>query len=237
MRYRASVGTTNARTIDAFRNALIVSCQPSDLTPMRGSPFAAGFARAAEMGGARAVRVDGPEDVAAVKRAVSIPVVAIWTVVTDGCDVYITPNFRSARLLADAGADVIAIDGTGRSRPGDETVSDLIERIHADLGLPVEADIDSLKEAIAVREMGADMIGSSITGYVGTTHQREPDISLVRQLSHALDCPVIAQRHYWTLEHVRAAFGAGAHAVVVGSAITDPVQLTRRFVEGISTAR
>ncbi len=204
---------------------------------MRGPSYSAGFARAAEMGGARAVRVDGPEDVAAVKSAVTIPVIAIWTVVTPGCDVYITPHFEAARLLAVAGADVIAIDGTGRSRPGGGTVRELIERIHTDLGLPVEADVASLEDATAASDMGADLIGSSITGYVEKTQPREPDIGFVQRLSVAVARPVIAQRHYWTVEHVRGAFDAGAHAVVVGSAITDPVQLTRRFVEGVASER
>ena len=223
----------NRDVIDRLRRALIVSCQKSDESPLKGPGFAAAIARAAEIGGAGAVRADGPEDVAAIRRAVTLPVVAIRTAVTDGYPVYITPDFDSARALAAAGADVIALDGTGRPRVGGESVGRLIGRVHDELGLLVEADVDSVDEAIAAWAMGADLIGTSVTGYVGNPARREPDIGLVRRLSEALDRPIVAQRHYWTVEQVRAAFEAGAHAVVVGSAITDPVQLTRHFVEGM----
>jgi N-acylglucosamine-6-phosphate 2-epimerase len=91
-----------------------------------------------------------------------------------------------------------------------------------------------VEEARLAASFGADFIGSSVTGYVGMTGRREPDIDLVRRLVDAVDRPVIAQRHFWTVDHVRAAFDAGAHAVVVGSAIIDPVQLTRHFVEAIA---
>jgi N-acylglucosamine-6-phosphate 2-epimerase len=214
--------------------SLIVSCQPSDLSPLRGPQFAAALARAAELGGAAAVRADGPADVAAVRHAVSIPVVGIWTVVSDGYPVYITPDFGAARALATAGADIIAIDATGRPRAGGESAGRLIARIRDDLGLLVEADVDAVEEARLAASCGADFIGSSVTGYVRTTGRREPDIDLVRRLVDAVDRPVIAQRRLWTIEHVRAALDSGAHAVVVGSAITDPVQLTRHFVEAIA---
>jgi N-acylglucosamine-6-phosphate 2-epimerase len=222
-----------AALLGRFDDALIVSCQPSTENPLSGPAFAAAIARAAEIGGARAVRADGPDDVAAVRRAVRIPVVAIRTVVTDGFPVSITPDLASARALTDAGADLIAIDGTARARAGGASVVELIARIH-ELGVPVEADVDSVEDAIAAAALGADLIGTSITGYAGGVPRREPDIELVRRLAITVDRPVVAQRHYATIEHVRAAFEAGARAVVVGSAIADPVYLTRRFVEGIA---
>jgi N-acylglucosamine-6-phosphate 2-epimerase len=41
--------------------------------------------------------------------------------------------------------------------------------------------------------------------------------------------PVLAEGRYGSAEDVRAAFDAGAFAVVVGTAITDPTELTRRL--------
>jgi putative N-acetylmannosamine-6-phosphate epimerase len=219
------------------RGSLIVSCQPSDISPLRGPDFAGALARAAALGGAGAVRADGPDDVAAARRGIAIPLVGIWTRVTAGFPVYITPDFAAAQALATAGADVIAIDATSRPRSGGESPGRLIGRIHDELGLLVEADIDSVEEARTAASSGADCIGSSVTGYVGRPSMRGPDIDLVRRLVDAVDRPVIAQRHYWTTEDVRDALAAGAYAVVVGSAIVDPVRLTRHFVEAMMAWR
>jgi N-acylglucosamine-6-phosphate 2-epimerase len=49
------------------------------------------------------------------------------------------------------------------------------------------------------------------------------------ELAQELDVPVFAEGRYSTPEEVWAAYGAGAFAVVVGTAITDPEELTRRF--------
>ena len=223
----------HGRLIDRLRGGLIVSCQPSAESPLAGPGFAAAIARAAEIGGAAAIRADGPDDVAAVRRAVSIPVFGIWTVVTDGFPVSITPDLAAAFALADAGADVIAIDGTARPRGGGLSVGDLITRIHDELGLPVEADVDSVAAGESVAALGADLVGTSITGYVGAVASQEPDIDLVRRLATVTERPIVAQRYYQTVDQAGAAFAAGAHAVVVGSAITDPVHLTRMFVRGI----
>jgi N-acylglucosamine-6-phosphate 2-epimerase len=48
-----------------------------------------------------------------------------------------------------------------------------------------------------------------------------------------LDCPVVAEGRIRTTEDVRAVFDAGAYAVVVGHAITDPTDITARLVSAI----
>jgi N-acylglucosamine-6-phosphate 2-epimerase len=222
-----------SRLIAPLRGAIIVSCQPSAESPLAGPTFAAALARAAEIGGAGAVRVDGPDDVAAVRQAVGIPIVAIWTRPTEGYPVYITPDLDAARALARAGADIIAIDGTSRPRSGGQGVAGLIEAIHGELGLPVEADVDTEADGVAAAAVGADLLGTSVTGYIRDVGEPRPDLELVRRLARSTDRPIVAQRHYQTVDQVGAALDAGAHAVVVGSAITDPVFLTRRFVEGL----
>ena len=55
-----------------------------------------------------------------------------------------------------------------------------------------------------------------------------PDVTLVAALAEAVGVPVLAEGRYAGAGDVRAAFAAGAHAVVVGTAITDPMALTRR---------
>jgi N-acylglucosamine-6-phosphate 2-epimerase len=60
-----------------------------------------------------------------------------------------------------------------------------------------------------------------------------PDLDLVAKLVAELDCPVIAEGRYSTPDLFAAALAAGAHAVVVGGAITDPGQITGRFLAAV----
>jgi N-acylglucosamine-6-phosphate 2-epimerase len=87
-----------------------------------------------------------------------------------------------------------------------------------------------LEDGIAARAEGADLVGSSTTGYPPDASRAGPDIALVRALSRHLDCPVVAERYYTTAAQIDAAFAAGAFAVVVGSAITDVAATTRRLL-------
>ena len=58
-----------------------------------------------------------------------------------------------------------------------------------------------------------------------------PDLDLVARLVAAVDCPVIAEGRLVTPQDARAALDAGAYAVVVGTAITNPAAITGRFAE------
>lgn len=216
--------------LEDLRGGVIVSCQTDPANPLHGPVFAAALARAAELGGASAIRADGPQDIAAIRQAVRLPIVGIYTIPDPAFPVAITPTLEAAIAIGRAGADIIAIDGTSRRRAGGLLLEELIAQIHHELGLPVHADVDSAADGIAARAAGAIMVGSSVTGYAGPGDSDEPDVELVARLVAALDCPVVAERHYATPEQVRRAFDAGAHAVVVGSAITDPVRATRSIV-------
>ena len=216
--------------VEALCGGIIVSCQTSPENPLHGPPFAAALARAAVMGGARGVRADSPADVAAVSRVVTVPLMGIYTIRRRGTPVLITPTFEDAEAIVRAGARIVAIDGTSRRRPGGISLAELIGRIRSELGAAVQADVATRADGVAARAAGADLVGSSITGYGGGPAPGRPDIALVRALVRELDCPVVAERHFATPRQIRAAFDAGAHAVVVGSAITDLAATTRRLV-------
>ena len=146
-----------------------------------------------------------------------------------GTPVYITPELRDAGEIATAGADAIALDATLRPRAGGLSAADFIARLRTDLAIPLLADVDGFEAGVAAREAGADAVATTLSGYTGGAVPEQPDLELVRRLAAALDCPVVAEGRYASPELVRAAFQAGAHAVVVGTAITDPLTLTRRF--------
>ena len=216
--------------LGALEGGLVVSVQAPAGSPLVPTTHIVAIARAAEAGGAVGLRAEGAADVAALKAALALPVIGLKKRRAPGSDVYITPQLHDARELAGAGADLIALDATARPRPGGERVAELIAAIAGQLERPVLADVDSLEVAVAARRAGAAAVATTLAGYTGANSApAEPDLELVSRLAAELDCPVLAEGRYASPESVREALGRGAHAVVVGSAISDPLALTRSF--------
>ncbi|MEU3948547.1 putative N-acetylmannosamine-6-phosphate 2-epimerase [Streptomyces sp. NPDC029526] len=216
---------------DTLRGRLIVSCQAPPGDPMRHTDTLVRMALAARAGGAAAVRVNDPEVVAATVAAVDLPVIGLWK---DGdTGVFITPTVRHALALVDAGAAVVAADATDRPRPDGSSFAALVEAVHA-AGALVMADVSTYEEGRRAAEEGADFVASTLSGYVpGTPQQDGPDLRLVADLAVGAGAPVIAEGRIATPEQAADALAAGALSVVVGTAITAPTALTRRFVEGL----
>jgi len=171
--------------------------------------------------GAVGVRIESPAHVEAVRQRVKAPIIGLWKQQIPGFEVYITPQFHHAEAIAKAGADIIAIDATSRPRPEGETLKDLITRIHTELGKPVMADIDTLDNAIAAVEAGADIVGTTLYGYTGETqHLKPPGFELLSQMVETLDAFIICEGGIASAEMAKQAIALGADAVVVGTAIT-----------------
>jgi N-acylglucosamine-6-phosphate 2-epimerase len=190
------------------------------------------MAAAAAAGGAVGFRVQGAADIAAVRALSQLPIIGLKKVVApDDGSVFITPSFDDAAEIAAAGADIIALDGTARPRPGGESLPQIVHRIHEELGLPVMADIDCLDSALFALESGVDAVGTTLAGYTGGGSTPDtPDIELISLLVEHLDTIVIAEGRIWSREDVAAAYAAGAFSVVVGTAITNPMLITQRMV-------
>jgi N-acylglucosamine-6-phosphate 2-epimerase len=220
-------------SLDALRGGLVVSVQAPPGSPLASPETMSAIARAAELGGAAGIRAEGPADVRAIKDAVAVQVIGLLKRDLPGSPVRITPSLDDARAVAGAGADVVAVDATLRPRPGGMASGDFVAALAEELDRPLLADVDSLEAGLAARAAGADAIATTLSGYTDNGPAPDtPDLELVSQLAGQLDCPVIAEGRYSTPADVRAAFQAGAFAVVVGTAITDPVALTRRFAAG-----
>jgi N-acylglucosamine-6-phosphate 2-epimerase len=223
-------------SLEAMHGGLVVSVQAPPGSPLANPETMSAIARAAELGGAAGIRAEGPADVRAIKDAVAVPVIGLLKRDLPGSPVRITPTLDDARAVAGADADVVAVDATLRPRPGGMTTGDFLATLAEELDQPLLADVDSLEAAIAARAAGADAVATTLSGYTGNGPAPDgPDLELVRSLAGRLDCPVLAEGRYSTPDDVRAAFQAGAFAVVVGTAITDPLALTRRLAAG--TAR
>lgn len=212
---------------------LIVSCQARADNPLHGPRFMRAMALAARQGGAIATRANGPDDIAAVAAA-GLPVIGIHKVFSPTHPVYITPNLAAAEAIVVAGAQVVALDCTQRPRDG-EPPDELVRRV-LDMGAEVFADISTVEEGLAAADFGATYVATTLSGYTAATEPKpaEPDLPLLETLALRLSVPVIAEGRYNSPALVRRAFDLGAHAVVVGTMITNPREITRMFVaEGV----
>ena len=220
------------KTIATWRGGLIVSCQAPADSPLNKPEIIAAFAETAERGGAVGVRIDSPENVRAAAGRVSIPVLGIYKLIFDSCEVYITPTFASAKRIAEAGADIIAIDATRRTRPEGETLENIFTRARAELKQPVMADVSVFDEGLyAAETLGVDVISTTLSGYTAETkHLIEPDFRLVERLAEELTLPIVCEGRLRSTDDVRRAFDCGAFAVVVGGAITGIDSLVQKFV-------
>ncbi len=217
-----------------FKRGLIVSCQALEDEPLHGCGHMAAMARAAEMGGAIGIRANSPEDIAAIKQAVSIPIIGLNKVSYPNSEVEITPTLEAAEAIARAGAYAIGLDATARRRPAQKSAGELIREVKSTLQLPVVADIATFEEAMAAADAGADAIATTLAGYTSySTMTDGPDLELLKQLVGAVKIPVLAEGRYRTPEEAVRALQLGAYAVVVGTAITRPQLITARFVGGI----
>ena len=218
-----------------FIKGLIVSCQALEGNPFRDSELLAVMAQAAELGGAKAIRANGVEDITAIRKKVSIPIIGIDKRKDDTGRTVITPDFEGAAAIAAAGADIIALDGTFFPSSIKEDTAQLIQKIHEKLGLQVMADISTTEEAIAAAEAGADAISTTLAGYVpGALHTDDelytPNFALLEDiLSKKLPCAVIAEGRFWRGEDVKKAFDMGIDGMVIGKAISNPMAITKYF--------
>jgi N-acylglucosamine-6-phosphate 2-epimerase len=223
---------------ESLRGGLVVSCQALENEPLFGADIMAKIALSAYQGGAVGIRANTPVDIQAIKNTVPhLPVFGLWKVVVPGFEeVYITPRLIECIAVANAGADVIALDATLRPHP-EGTMQELISAAKAATGRYILADIDTEAAALAAIEAGADAISTTLSGYTPQSPNLPgPDLDLVKRLAtRSLPVPLFAEGRIHTPEDARAALDAGAFAVIVGGAITRPRQITERFCRALQT--
>ncbi|HEY9878913.1 MAG TPA: N-acetylmannosamine-6-phosphate 2-epimerase [Leptolyngbyaceae cyanobacterium] len=221
--------------MDLMQGGLIVSCQAPVDSPLHNPAVIAAMAKAAVNQGAVGVRIDTPAHIEATRLQVKAPIIGLWKQVVPNYQVYITPQFHHAQAVVAAGADIIAVDATARPRPGSEPLTLLIKRIHEELGKPVMADVDTLENAIAATQAGADYVGTTLYGYTEETqHLTPPGFELLAQMVKVLKVPVICEGGIASPEEARKALDLGAFAVVVGTAITGIDLLVQKYMKGLS---
>ena len=194
------------------------------------------MAVAAKMGGAYGIRANSVEDITEMRKAVDLPFIGIIKRDYPDSPVYITPTMDEVAALVATGVEVIAMDATNQIRPGgktlDETFGPIREKYPDQLFM---ADCATYEDAVHAKELGFDIVGTTLCGYTPETKGTPlPNLDLIRRLCSTLDMPVIAEGGIWSPETLGEVLSTpGIHAAVVGSAITRPYEITKRYVAAI----
>lgn len=219
--------------LNKLKNQVIVSVQAMPEEPLYKEECMVAMMQSVVTGGAAGLRVAGARDVSNAKKLFDVPVIGLtkpdrlpenWQEV-----VYITPELSDVKNLINAGADIIAFDGTLRERKC--PIKAMINEIHRENRLAM-SDIATLEEGLACEEAGANILSTTLSGYTSNTlsESDEPDFELLEKLVKNTKLPVILEGRIWEPWQVKKAFELGAYSVVIGSAITRPQLITKRFL-------
>lgn len=221
--------------LQKIKGGLIVSCQALEDEPLHSSFIMARMAVAAQEGGAVGIRANSVEDIREIKKNVKLPLIGIVKVQYPDTEVFITPTRKEVDDLVSAGAEIIAMDATGRKRPGNIGLDDFFKEIRADYPQQLfMADCSTLEEGIHAEEIGFDVIGTTLAGYTPyTEHIKLPNLELIEKLREKTVRPVIAEGGIWSGEDLRQTFRRGAFCAVIGAAITRPQLITKYYVKSI----
>lgn len=214
-----------------LKRGLIVSCQAVEGEPLYGLDIMRHFARAAVLGGAAGIRANYVSDINSIKNEVDVPVIGIIKAVYDDSDVYITPTLKEVKELLATDCEVIALDATNRRRPEGERLENLVEYIRKNSPkTEIMADCSTFEEAKAADEMGFDYVGSTMRGYTDYTKGTAiPDYEFLKKMKRELNAKVIAEGGIWEALQLERVLECEPYAVVIGSAITRPMDITKRF--------
>lgn len=226
-------------TVAKLQKHLIVSCQALPEEPLHSSYIMGRMAAAACEGGAAGIRANTPEDILEIKKTVNLPVIGIVKRVYPDIPVFITPTMKEVEELIAVGPDIIALDATGRRRPDGITLEELVAKIRRQYpGQLLMADCSTVEEAVHADRLGFDFIGTTLVGYTEESKGDQidaGDFEIIRRILSQVTHPVIAEGNIDTPEKARRVIELGCYSVVVGSIITRPQLITRRFAQSLET--
>ena len=225
----------NKEILRKIKGGLIVSCQALHTEPLCDPYIMAKMAYAAKLGGAVGIRANTVIDIAAIKKAVDLPIIGIIKAEYCDSDVYITPTIKEVDELVEAGCEIIATDATNRQRPNGISFDDFFREVR--IKYPNQlfmADTSCFDEGKRAAELGFDLIGTTMSGYTPYTKGRTlPDLELIKRYSTELNKPIIAEGGIWSPEDLKNVYESGAFSAVCGTAITRPMDITKRFVKAL----
>lgn len=222
---------------DKIKGKLIVSCQALPNEPLHSSFIMGRMAKAALEGGAGGIRANTKEDIAEIKRVVNLPVIGIVKRDYPDSDIYITPTMKEIEELCEVKPEIIALDATDRLRPEGKTLEQFYSEIREKYpSLILMADCSTYEECIYADSLGFDFIAPTMVGYTPESKGlkiAEDDFKLLRDIIAGVKHPVICEGNIDSPAKARRVLDLGAYAVVVGSSITRPQLITKKYVEAI----
>ena len=213
-------------------NKVIVSCQAYEDTPLYGSDYMKKMAESALIGGAAGIRACWPQDIKAIRELGDFPIVGINKIWSDGPDnIFITPTFESAKEIIEAGTDIVALDCTVNEYRTKQQLADLLKRIRFEYpNIAIMADCATYEECVFLDENQLVDILSTTLSTVNSEVEK-PDLALIRKIKSNLKLPVNAEGRIWEQQDLADVLAAGADMVTIGTAITRPQLITKRFVD------
>lgn len=221
--------------MEELKHKLIVSCQALPHEPLHSDFIMARMAVAALEGGASGIRANSVVDIKAIKEQVDLPVIGIIKRDYPDADAFITATMTEVDELMEAAPEIIALDATNSSRPNGESLDEFFAAIKAKYPHQLlMADCSTVEEMLHADQLGFDYIGTTLVGYTKQSKGDKieaDDFAIIRKALEKLTHPMIAEGNIDTPEKVRRVLELGAFSVVVGSAITRPQLITRKFAE------
>ena len=195
------------------------------------------MAKAAMEAGAAGIRANSVRDVVKIKEAVNLPVIGLIKKQYEGFPQHITVTMEEIDQLIDVKTDIIALDCTLRDRVDGKTINEFIKEIKNKYPEAIlMADVSTLEEGINAWKAGVEFVGTTLSGYTPYSKQVDgPDFDLVSNLAKTVTIPVIAEGKIHSPEQAKRMLEIGAYAVVVGGAITRPLEITKRFVDTMNS--
>lgn len=231
--------------LEKIHGKMIVSCQavPGEPLYVEEQSIMYLMARAAARAGSPAIRTSSIRDVAAIKKETGLPVIGLVKVQYEGYESYITPTMKEVDDLVAAGSDVVALDCTMRKRGDGRSINEFLAEIREKYpDIILMADISTYEEGINAWKCGVDILGTTMSGYTPYSPRLDgPDYELMRRLSQDADIrkagiPVIGEGRIHDPAQAVEALRTGVWAIVVGGAITRPLEIARRFMDAIDAA-
>lgn len=223
--------------MDVLKNKLIVSCQALPHEPLHSSFIMGRMALAAKEGGACGIRANTKEDILEIQKNVDLPIIGIVKKDYEDSKVYITPTMKEIDELVEVKAHIIALDATSDLRPGGITLQAFVGSIKAKYpDQLLMADCSTVEEALFADKLGFDYIGTTLVGYTEqSTHLKieADDFKILKDILAQVKHKVIAEGNIDTPEKAKRALELGCYSIVVGSIITRPQVITKKFVEAI----
>jgi len=228
-----------ANMLNKVKNGLIVSCQALSDEPLHSSFIMGRMAKAATEGGAAGIRANTKEDISEIKKQTSLPIIGLVKRHYPDVPIYITATMKEVDELMDEGCDMIAVDATKQDRPEGETLEEFVAAIREKYDdVLLMADTSTVKEGIEAERLGFDVVSTTLVGYTSYTEGQSifaDDYAMLKEYLEKISIPVIAEGSVDTPEKAKDCLDLGVHSVVVGSTITRPQVITKRFVDSINS--